>query len=505
MACGEVDHIVDSNRNAKSWEEEKKFRYSCEHLTSMLREQVPVLDFVKWHIKSIDQGSVNTVLPLINPSTNQHCTHQGALLFLAAEYTGGIALASLIHNHPVVGVHPVGPSEKSMALWLGKGDIKYVRPSVGCLDIIAEVSPDRHEKIRKRYAQGKVILERITINFKNGSTVVAEAEMTYYIRQSDMLRSDGVSPDKVSILYQHKLVSSAELIAGVRANESGGLFEDPYSEKIAGEHGRALANRFCEKSPQLGGMVAARTKHLDMRLENFLQNGGRNVVLLGTGYDMRIFRLKIPAGTSVYELDFPTVLIDRQNRLDEFAIDDPDGVDRIPLPIDLRTTTLAAILKDQVDFDSPIFVAWEGVSMYFHEPEVRTILQGILPVFKNPESRLWVDFIHEAAVVNPDIYPEVKAFMQGMQLLGEPFVFGPKSIEDFMNSNGFQCNEVVRSDVFMPHNTDPIYSIYNFCTASAAVAQPTTTDSREITPQALHPAHAIPAPLDTDARKTISS
>ena len=472
MACGEVNNIIEYSLPAKSWEEEKKFRYSCEYLTSILCEQVPVLDFVKWQVIRIDQGRVNTRLPLINTSTNQHCTHQAALLFLAADYTGGIALASLMPSYPVVGVHPIGSSDKSMALWLVKGDIKYTRPSVGCLDIIAEVKSDRHDKVRKRFIQGKPVLETITIYFKNGSTVVAEAEMTYFARQSDMLRSDGVSPEKVNILYQHKLVSAAELIAGVRARENGTLYDDPYSDKIAGEHGRALANRFCEKSPQLGGMVAARTKHLDMQIEDFVRRGGRNLVILGAGYDMRIFRLKMPEGITVFEFDFPTVLIDRQHRLDEFEIEDPPGLNRIQIPIDLRTTSLQSALKDHVDFSSSIFVAWEGVSMYFQEPDVRTILQGIRPVLNNPESRLWVDFVHEEAVVNPDIYPEVKAFMQGMQLLGEPFVFGPKSIHEFMIDNGFQCHEVVQSDIFLKNNTDPIYSIYNFCVASVSPALP---------------------------------
>ena len=37
------------------------------------------------------------------------------------------------------------------------------------------------------------------------------------------------------------------------------------------------------------------------------------------------------------------------------------------MPIDLRTTPLAAALQGIVDFTSPIFIAWEGMSMYFEE------------------------------------------------------------------------------------------------------------------------------------------
>jgi methyltransferase (TIGR00027 family) len=410
---------------------------------------------------------------------------------LAADYTGGIALASLIPDWPVVGVHPVAPTEKSIALWLVKGEIKFFRPSVGALDIAARVEPELHDRIKKRYAQGKTILETVTVRFRNGAVDVAEAIMTYYARQSDKLRTDGATPEKVNILYQHKLVSSAELIAGVRARESGGLFDDPFSAQIAGEHGVALAARFCEKSPQLGGMVAARTRHLDLQIMEFVRNGGRDLLLVGAGYDMRPFRLSLPAGMRVYELDFPTVLADRQRRIADIGIHEPAEVKRVQLPIDLRMSPLAETMRGSLDFTSPVFIAWEGMSMYFEEAEIRAILAGMAPLLRNNRSRLWLDLIDRRAVFEPDIFPEVKAFMTGMQLLGEPFVFGVESAKDFMESNGFRCHLAESSDVFLGEKSDPVYSIYHFCTASADVA---LIEDGEQSSWTAHSAHA---PLPT--------
>ncbi len=287
MISGDLDFIPTTFDHELLWEQEKEFRYDCRVLTSLLRNQVPVLDFVKWKVATISPGSARTILPLASPSTNQHCTHQAALLFLAADYTGGIALASLIPGRPVLGVHPVAPSEKSMALWLIKGEIKYSRPSVGRLEIFAQVDPKRHSRVRKWFSQGKPVLERITVCFRNGSVNVAEATMTYYARKSENLRCDGAVPEKVNVLYEHKLISSAELIAGVRARETGGLFEDEYATRIAGEHGLALAARFCEKSPQLGGMVAARTRHLDLQIDEFVSKRPVDLVPCWRG---RLFR-----------------------------------------------------------------------------------------------------------------------------------------------------------------------------------------------------------------------
>jgi methyltransferase (TIGR00027 family) len=503
MACVQSDGADTALPDDARWEEEKKFRYNCEILTSLLREQVPVLDFVKWRVSFIEQGHAHTVLPLISASTNQHCTHQAALLFLAADYTGGIALASLIPNWPVIGVHPVAPSEKSMALWLVKGEIKFYRPSVGCLEIAACVEPERHDRVKKRYTQGKTVLETITIHFRNGAVEVGEATMTYYARQSDKLRCDGVAPDKVNILYQHKLISSAELIAGVRARESGSLFDDPFAVRIAGEHGLALAARFCEKSPQLGGMVAARTRHLDMQIMEYVRNGGRDLVLLGAGYDMRPFRLSMPAGMRVYELDFPTVLVDRQRRLDDFGVKEPGNLTRYQVPIDLRTTPLAAALQGVVDFTSPIFIAWEGMSMYFEEAEVRAILAGMAPLLRNNRSRVWLDLVDERAVLRPEIFAEVKAFMTGMQLLGEPFVFGVESAKEFLEGNGFRCYQNVRSDLYLGEGADPVYSIYHFCTASAEPAPELGSMADREPTWAAHPAH-FPIPLATNREDALS-
>lgn len=453
---------------AARWEEGRKHRYDCGILTGLMRAQVPVLDFVEWYIDDLAPGRAHSVLPLNSPSTNQHCTHQAALLFLAADYTGGLTLGTLVSDWPVVGIHPVAPGEKALALWLVKGEIKFLRPSVGRLDIEAEVDPERFERILKRFDQGKPVIETVTVRFRNGTVDVAEAVVTYFGRESDRLRADGVAPDKVNILYQHKLVSSAEMIAGVRAREHGGLFEDPFAAQIAGEHGLALAGRFCERSPQIGGMVAARTRHLDDQIRAFVHNGGRDLVLLGAGYDLRPFRLDLPEGMCVYEVDFPTVLADRQRRLNEMGLADPPGVRRIPVALDLRTMPLAAALSGLADDTAPLFVAWEGMSMYFDEAEVRAILGGIAPVLKNNRSRLWFDYVDERAIRNPEILPEVAAFLEGMQLLGEPFVFGTTSVETFMESNEYRCLEVVSSDVFLPASTDPIYALYRFCVATAA-------------------------------------
>lgn len=474
-----------------SWEEDQQYRANPAIVTDLLREQVPVLDFVQWKVSCIEQGRAESLLPLNPQSTNQHFTHQAALLLLAADYTGGIAVSSVLTGWPVVGVHPVR-SPKSISLWLLKGEIKYLRPSVSDLTVSAEIEPERCRRIQRRFLDGKVVLETVSVRFKNGDVDVAEAQLTYFARQSEKLRSDGADPDKINVLYELKLTSSAELIAGVRAREHGVHIDDPYAAQMAGHHGVSLATRFCEKSPQLGGMVAARTRHLDASIMDFVAGGGRDLVILGVGWDMRPFRLPLPEDMRVYELDFPTTLAERRRRLAELGLQLPPGMQRIEVPIDVRSMSLGRALAGHLDFNRRVFIAWEGMNMYFQEDEVSNVLWGMTPLLAHPGSRLWVDIVDRQAVVAPETFPdEVQAFMRGMQILGEPFTFGADSVEEFMQANGLDCRQVVTSDVFLPGNRDPIYSLYKFCLAARAASVPVVRD-RSLRADGQQPTRAEP-------------
>jgi len=107
--------------------------------------------------------------------------------------------------------------------------------------------------------------------------------------------------------------------------------------------------------------------------------------------------------------------------------------------------------------------------MYFQEAEVRYVLEGMIPLMRHPDSLLWVDMVERDAVLHPETFPDsVQNFMRGMQILGEPFTFGPETIEGFMRSSGFRTLEVVPSDVCLNGAKDPVYDIYKFCMATSA-------------------------------------
>lgn len=448
---------------APSWEEDARFRMHPGVVTSLLREQVPVLDFVDWRVTSIAPGTVHSVLPLNVASTNQHITHQAALFVLACDYTGGTALASLLPGWPVVGVHPIC-DDRSMALWLLKVDIKYSRPSVGDLTVVADLDDEARVRVPRRFLAGRAVIEPVTLRCFNGSSLVAEATLTYYARQSAALSAD---PTRVHPLYALKLASSAELIAGIRARHDGRVFDDPAAAAMAGPHGLALADRFCERTPQLAPIVAARTRHLDDALMAFVSRGGRQVVTVGVGLDTRVVRLPWPAGMTCVDVDFPATLAERRSRMARHGLTPRPDMTRRDVPLDLRRDRLAPAVVPHLDLARPVFVVWEGVTMYLDAPDVAAVLDDVGALLDHDDSRVWLDVARRGPVEAPEAYGDsIRGFMHGMRLLGEPFVFGADDLGALLAPAGLEPLEVTESN-YLSGDRDDIYWAYRFCLAAS--------------------------------------
>jgi methyltransferase (TIGR00027 family) len=112
------------------------------------------------------------------------------------------------------------------------------------------------------------------------------------------------------------VASTARWIAAVRERESARpdrLFDDPYAGGFAGESGRQMMAR----SEAAGG----ENKAIPVRIRYFddlvLRHAAEveQVVLLGAGFDTRAYRLALPRGLRVFELDAAPVLDEKDGRL----------------------------------------------------------------------------------------------------------------------------------------------------------------------------------------------
>ena len=167
----------------EEWLKDRADRFDIEELTQSLYESVPVLKYLDWNIRNISRGKAETMLPLNVASTNQLATHQAALILLAADYTGGLALSTLFHKIPVIGIHP---QENDLGAYIcgGKAKIKWHYPSCDDLVCRAEIPEDNWERIVKRFFNGNKIIVTLPVKMFNGDKLVAKADFTYWAQDS---------------------------------------------------------------------------------------------------------------------------------------------------------------------------------------------------------------------------------------------------------------------------------------------------------------------------------
>ncbi|GMV27594.1 MAG: hypothetical protein AMXMBFR58_36250 [Phycisphaerae bacterium] len=436
-----------------------------ELVTQLLHDAVPVAAWTGWQIVEVREGFAASTLPLNAHTTNQHGTHQATLLALAADYTGGSALATLIRGVPGIGVHPQR-DDNGMALWLVSMEVKYLEPSAAPLRVEAEVPPEEWDKIRKRYHGGQTVLVQLPITFKSDDgRPVAEGTFGYFLKQGSQLGPASMTA-KVNPLFAHKNRASARMIAGVRAVETRSpspLVQDPWADELAGPHGRLLATRFMQTLPQLQRMVSARTADVDRLVMGLLSQGLAQLVLIGSGYDMRPYRL-LAAHPQVhtFELDLPHMVEDRTALLARLG--KLPAIRRTPVPFDLRLQTVADVLSPSHGFDPSavtLFVI-EGVSMYLKADRFDRLITGIRDLLGNAKSVLWLDIVSQAVIDRRTGFESAVAFVESMQRLGEPFIFGLDDPAAYFRERDLVVRRHVRSSDYHAAESDPVFGYYGF-------------------------------------------
>lgn len=464
LAVGAYGIMIRHTINPVSWQYHYENFINPELATRLLRKSVPVLEEIQWEVKEVSEGHAVTYLPLSEASTNQHGTHQAALISLSADYTGGIALASLLRGVPFAGINPCNGDE-SASLWLADMSVRYRHPSTGHLTGSCTVPKQLVSKIVNRYFTGKKVLVRLPMEFYSNDELIAEAELSYFVQPSRQLKPTKQNP-AISPIYETKLKASARMIAGVRAQRSNNKllrFDNPHAEVAAGAHGKLLAQKLSEALPQLTDMVHARTKHGD---QAFLEiNDLQQVVLIGAGLDMRPYRLHGKhESLRWFELDLPVMLEERQKAAEQLGRN--GHVNRHAVPADFNVDDLSQLLLDHPNFDPklPTLIIYEGCSMYFEQEANERTLRQLSKLMQHPDSRLWCDIVSGSAIEKSADNSQVQAFLDGMEELGEKFIFGHDAPEDFLRQCGFATSKVTSVAEFI-HSDDPVHELYKFVVA----------------------------------------
>jgi methyltransferase (TIGR00027 family) len=228
--------------------------------------------------------------------------------------------------------------------------------------------------------------------------------------------------------------------------EDARLAEDPYGLAFAGRLSHAIA-RGARRFPRLGARALARehllsmqirTRVLDDVLRGFLVGGGRQVLILGAGFDCRAARFRSELGdAAVFEVDHPATQEKKRATLARAAVE-TGRVAYLPWDFEHEETAtlpdrLAAAGHDRARVTLTI---WEGVSMYLTEEAIEATV-GAVRALSAPRSPFAFTYLDRHAVKHPA--PRLRVLGALAARLGEPIRFGwdPATLPAWLAPRGF--------------------------------------------------------------------
>lgn len=231
------------------------------------------------------------------------------------------------------------------------------------------------------------------------------------------------------------IAKTSLLTAAMRARETerseslGRLFTDPFAEALAGAEGAALLNKALAESGEQPA-IAVRTAFMDQKINEALDQGVRQIVMLAAGMDTRAYRLKFPKGTRIFELDRKEVLLYKKEKLANVQA----NCERHALDVDLREDWTAPLLKQ--GFKSGEKTLWlvEGLLMYLDESQVFTLFERINKVASLMDILLF-DLLSRTLLESPHMQKQ----LQFLASIGAPWKFGDNHPEQLMLKFGWNA------------------------------------------------------------------
>jgi methyltransferase (TIGR00027 family) len=164
--------------------------------------------------------------------------------------------------------------------------------------------------------------------------------------------------------------------------EKGFIFTDPLACPILGpDLELALAEaRNTPARQRLRLFIAVRSRFAEDALRAAINNGARQVVILGAGLDTYAYRSGEPAGVRIFEVDHPATQAWKRERLEQALIRIPGSLTFAPVDFE-RETLAGGLAHAGFDPSRETFFTWLGVVPYLTEQAVFSTLGyiGALP------------------------------------------------------------------------------------------------------------------------------
>jgi methyltransferase (TIGR00027 family) len=201
---------------------------------------------------------------------------------------------------------------------------------------------------------------------------------------------------------------------------------------------RRFIKRFESEDTGIANWIVGRTRYIDDLVKAEIQEGTKQLVMLGAGYDTRAYRLQeIEELVKVLEVDHLSTLKFKVAKVRIAIRSFPRNL--VYVPIDFSVHRLEAKLAPEI-YDRALrtLFIWEGVTMYLTAEAVDQTLASIAGNSGEGSSVVF-DYIFESVVDGTCDLTEAKKLRWTTARMHEPLLFGIREdgIKGFLSSRGF--------------------------------------------------------------------
>lgn len=264
-----------------------------------------------------------------------------------------------------------------------------------------------------------------------------------------------------------KVAGTAFVVAEYRNDENKEahpLYRDPFVHLFLGEESKKAADRISRSFPPIRNNVRLRTRYFDDRLRQQIDEGCRQVLILGAGLDTRAQRFAA-RGVAYFEIDARETQAFKKARLEGSNVDPNASY----IGGNYVTDGMIDLLKrNGFDLHLPTHVIWEGNTMYLNDISVHQVLSDLL---RNVEScSASFDFFTQSVIDNTTGDPEITDVVGRFAAMGAPWTYGIDNLSELVaRCRGTVVDQVTIADLHRAYWPDqplisPLYGYYSLCT-----------------------------------------
>jgi len=282
-------------------------------------------------------------------------------------------------------------------------------------------------------------------------------------------------------MKQDKASKTAQYMALFRAIETARppgdrLFGDPYAISFLNSGYkqvarlaritpvRTLINKIIQnKIPGAFSSGVARTRYIDDLLQYTINNGVKQIIILGAGFDTRGLRLGFLRNTPVIEIDHPNTATIKVNVLKNRLGKLPGNI--VYHQLDFNKESLDDLTSwNPIDLSKPTTIIWEGVTNYLSASAIESTFRFVSRFTGG--SYIIFTYVHKMVLDSPQSFYGAEKLLTDLEKLQEHWTFGfrPEELKAYLNHHDLALLEDAGATEYrkkyMPQRMEKGYEFY---------------------------------------------